>query len=178
MVKLRAYVPIFLALALCAAGPASASEQDRLAMFLRGFFGDRDGSDEHQERYTAAFVDLSGHGRSEVIVHLWSGGWCGSGGCTTLVLEDRNGAFRLVSEISISNPPIRVLTTRSHGWRDLGVMVSGGGIRQAYETKLSFDGSTYPTDPTVPPAKPMAVQQGRTVISPKDPVQSVQFNPG
>ena len=174
---MRASVPVLFALAVCAAGPASASEQDRLASFLRGFFAGRDGADEHQERYTAAFVDLSGHGRSEAIVHLLSNGWCGSGGCTTLVLEDRNGAFRLVSEIPISNPPIRVLTTRSHGWRDLGVMVSGGGIRRAYEAKLSFDGSTYPTDPTVSPAKPMAVQQGRTVISPKDPVRSVQFNP-
>jgi hypothetical protein len=37
-------------------------------------------------RYIAAFKDLNGDGNLEGIVYLVGGKWCGSGGCTTLIL--------------------------------------------------------------------------------------------
>jgi len=58
-----------------------------------------------------------------------------------------------------------MLRTKSHGWRDIGVMVQGGGIIQEYEAALRFDGRTYPTNPTVPPATPLARTTGKILIA-------------
>ena len=39
----------------------------------------------------------------------------------------------------------------SHGWRNLIVSVSGGGIK-AHDAELEYNGKSYPTNPTVAPA--------------------------
>ncbi len=101
-------------------------------------------------RYFAAFVDLKDDGKQEVIVYVTdaTGGWCGSGGCTTLVLVPDNSAYKIVSRIVTTRPSIRVLATKSNGWHDLSVRVQGGGILRPYEAKLSFNGKTYPFSPS------------------------------
>jgi hypothetical protein len=99
-----------------------------------------------------SFVDLNDDGEKEVIVHVISQSVCGTGGCPTLVLAPQQSPFRVVSRISITRPPIRVLNTKSHGWHDLAVWVAGGGIQPGYEAALRFDGKSYATNPTVPPA--------------------------
>jgi len=83
-----------------------------------------------------------------------------------LVLSSQDSDYRIISEVSITRPPIRVLNTRTNGWHDLGVVVQGGGILNAYESKLSFDGTSYPDNPTVPPAQPLKhTAAGKVVIS-------------
>ena len=109
--------------------------------------------DEKSTRYVAAFSDLNGDGTLEAIVYLISNGWCGSGGCNTLVLTPAGDSWKVVGNIAITRPPIRVLASSSHGWRSLGVWVQGGGIQPGYEAELPFDGKTYPRNPTVPPAR-------------------------
>jgi hypothetical protein len=131
----------------------------------RGYVAHQAVSAAEPTRYAAAFTNLSGQGRSEVVVRLSGGGWCGSGGCTTLVLADERGAFKLVSKITITQLPIRVLDTRSHGWRDLGVTVGGGGIQKAFEATLSYDGRTYTANPSALPARPPALRTGHVLIS-------------
>jgi hypothetical protein len=43
--------------------------------------------------------------------------------------------------------------------------VQGGGIQSGYEAKLSFDGTEYASNPTVPPSEPLATNvKGRVVI--------------
>lgn len=51
--------------------------------------------------------------------------------------------------------PVRVLDSRSNGWRDLTVTVQGGGRIEPVEIELAFDGESYPTNPSVPPARPL-----------------------
>jgi hypothetical protein len=46
-----------------------------------------------------------------------------------------------------------VLNTKSNGWHDISVVVAGGGIQPGYEAVLSFDGKTYPSNPSTPPAR-------------------------
>ncbi|MEQ1742269.1 MAG: hypothetical protein ABL869_07220 [Candidatus Nitrotoga sp.] len=46
-----------------------------------------------------------------------------------------------------------MLSTSSNGWHSIGVWVQGGGIQHGYEAELSFDGKTYPRNPTVSPSK-------------------------
>ena len=131
------------------------SQQDKaLANFLRDYLGKPDPSLESQgpTRYAAAFVDLRDNGTKEVIVYI-TGDWCGTGGCNTLVLAPKGTSYEVITNLTITWPPVRVLATKSHGWHDISVWVQGGGIQPGYEAKLSFDGKTYPSNPSVPPAQ-------------------------
>ena len=69
----------------------------------------------------------------------------------------------MVADISVSRPPIRVSPHSSNGWRNLLVHVSGGGT-PSHETELEFDGRSYPSNPTVPPAEPAADTKGAVVV--------------
>ncbi len=42
--------------------------------------------EEGPTRYSAAFVGLSGRSKGEAVIYLTGQQWCGSGGCTALVL--------------------------------------------------------------------------------------------
>ena len=132
----------------------SSDQMDSLKKFLQNYVGNSDHNRTTQ--YSSAFVDLRDDGTQEVIVYLTGDGWCGSGGCTTLVLVPRDSSYTVVTKIIIVRPPIRMLVTKSNGWHDIAVRVQGGGIINAYEAELSFNGKTYPRNPSVPPARRLA----------------------
>lgn len=102
--------------------------------------------------YAAAYVDLNGDGIDEAVVYFESRGSCGSGGCRLYVLRSRRGFWHRVSGHTIIRRPIRVLRTRHNGWRDISVNVRGDVFVENYHAALPFDGSTYPLNPTMPPA--------------------------
>jgi hypothetical protein len=115
--------------------------------------------------FLAAETDLNGDGQDEVVVHVTSRDYCGSGGCVTLVLQRTGQGYRTMMRASVTRPPIRVLETRHQGWKDIGVTVSGGGAGPAYEAALAFDGRRYPSNPTTPPARPVKDAPGVTLIA-------------
>jgi len=115
--------------------------------------------------FLSAETDLNGDGQDEVVVHVTSRDYCGSGGCVTLVLQRTGQGYRTVMRASVTRPPIRVLETRHQGWKDIGVTVSGGGAGPAYEAALAFDGRRYPSNPTTPPARPVKDAAGVTLIA-------------
>jgi hypothetical protein len=150
---------------LLAACSLAAAQDDSLQRFLQKYASDAGvrASDDHGTRYIAKFVQLRDGSRQEVIVYLMGSDWCGTGGCDTLILVPENSSYTIVAEIGIVHPPIRVLDTKSHGWRDIGVWVAGGDIQPGYETRLRFDGTGYPGNPTVPPAEPLAARTKGTI---------------
>ncbi|MEJ8630954.1 hypothetical protein P0F65_16050 [Sphingomonas sp. I4] len=88
--------------------------------------------DRKLTRYDHALSDLNGDGRPEALVYAWQGreggrdmNLCGSGGCNLTVLSLTPTGYRVVSTISITRPPIRVLAGMSNGWHDLSVLVAG-----------------------------------------------------
>jgi hypothetical protein len=146
------------------ATPPSSAEQS-LKRFLQGYARTGDFEDDKTTQYFDALVDLNGDGRNEAIVYLMGRPWCGSGGCRTLILARNGASWKVVKHITITRPPIRVLSSTSHGWHDISVWVAGGGILQAYEAELRFDGKTYPGNPSVPPARKLEGKvPGETVI--------------
>lgn len=108
-------------------------------------------SKELQYDYVA--VDLNRDKRAEVLVYV-AGPACGTGGCGIKVIEQTDSGWRLVTETSIGWSPVRILRTSTNGWRDLGVVVAGGGVTKSYEVRLRFNGKSYPTNPSVAPAEP------------------------
>jgi hypothetical protein len=120
-------------------------------------------ADLQTTQFDAVPVHLHGDDRTQWIVYLSGGGWCGSGGCTMLVLEPTATSFHTIAYTTITWPPIRVLDTQTHGWHDLGVLVAGGGILNGYEARLRFSGRRYPGNPSLQP--PTHLSKGQTVLA-------------
>ncbi len=98
----------------------------------------------------AAQADLDGDGIPEVVILATDPHWCGSGGCTLFVLARAGDRPRTVSRSTISRAPIRMLATRTGGWRDLVVGIGGGGLA-AGEVVLRWTGDGYPLNPSLAP---------------------------
>ncbi len=140
------------------------SDESSLKDYLQTFSSDKNA------RFVAAFRDLNSDGVNEAIVYLLGNEWCGSGGCNTLILSRDGNTWRIVSNITISRPPILILKGITNRWHDIGVLVQGGGVKTSYEAELSFDGKSYPRNPSVPPAKRMEETTlfDNVIISTKD----------
>ena len=154
--------------ALAASPPAPPSPRTRLESELKRWVQARVGrEDAGTVEYTPVLVDLNGDRAPEALVYLSGRNWCGSGGCNLYILQRRAGGWRLVNPVTITNPPIRILSTKSRGWGDIGVLVRGGGVGPPYEAVLRFNGARYPGNPTIAPAfRGRAGTPGRTLISP------------
>ena len=134
----------------------SSSTHESLKTFLQDYLRKPSFGDDKSTRFFAAFVDLHGNGIRDAVVYITGDGWCGSGGCNTLILKPQGNIWKVVTTITITRPPIRVLDAKSYGWRNIGVWVQGGGIQPGYEAELRYDGKTYPRNPSVPPARRLA----------------------
>jgi hypothetical protein len=118
---------------------------------------------DYEAHYFDAAADLNGDGTPEAIAYVAGPMVCGTGGCPVLVFAPAADGYRLVSRISVVQPPVRLAPRSSQGWRNLVVGVGGGGMA-AGNAELKFDGTSYPTNPTVPPAEPLADPAGGEVL--------------
>lgn len=129
-------------------------------------------ADDGALTYAHAYVDLNGDGTDEVLAYVMGPMVCGSGGCNLYVLapegEDGGEGWRVVTRTSVTRTPVGVLTTSTNGWRDLAVSIGGGGA-QAGWVRLTYDGRTYPTNPTAPPATPLDGAPDVTTLIASDP---------
>ena len=94
--------------------------------------------------FTAASVDLNQDAQPDAVVLVRSADWCGSGGCTMLIFKGTVNGYLLVSQSTITTPPIRILPTSQFGWSDLIVHSNGTG-----DVVLRFDGAGYPSNPSL-----------------------------
>ena len=133
-------VPLFLLWATLLT-PAQ-SKPDELRGFLQNYIGTAENG--KATNYSFALVDLNDDGKKEVIVYLSSDGWCGTAGCTMLILAPNGASYRLVTRIPAVRPPIGVLPSKSNGWHDIGVVARTNGVEPLFQAILSFDGKAYP----------------------------------
>jgi len=131
---------------------SGSGREEAVRKLVYDYVGASADSDLRQVRYLSSLADLKDDGRLEAIVYLMDNEWCGSGGCTMLILAPKDSSYEVVTKITVTRPPIRILKTKTNGWHDLSVFVAGGGIVPGYDAKLSFDGSTYPSNPSTAPA--------------------------
>ena len=166
---MRANFEISMAvIGLLSATAAKAAAPPGVTAFVR---------DHKLTRYSVTLIDLNGDGHSEALIYAMAtsngGGQpdlCGSGGCDLYVLSLSKAGYRQVTNTTITQLPIRVMPSVSHGWHDLSVQVAGGGIIPGYEARLRFDGHSYPSNPSEPPAIRLKDTSGKIVIKANPPV--------
>jgi hypothetical protein len=124
-----------------------------------------DARERDQIRYSLAMADLDADGTQEAILHLFGTmAVCGSGGCGLEVLVRDGEGWLVAHDTSIGHPPIRMLQSASHGWRDLSIAFNDGG--RARQMRLRFDGRCYPWNPSGPPSEPVSSDApGRMLIT-------------
>ena len=120
--------------------------------WIKANYKDAVTSDLGKLQYATAEVDLDGDGTPEVLAYLGGPMFCGTGGCNLVVLKrakeaDGSEGFRKMGETSVVQLPVGVLDTKTHGWRDIGVAVSGGGMAEGI-SRLRFNGKAYPENAT------------------------------
>lgn len=115
-------------------------------------------------RVNTTEVDLNDDGYRDVLAYVHGETLCGTGGCNLFILQAKKGTYELITELTITWPPIRVLESKSNGWQDIAVWVQGGGIQPGYEARLRFDGKTYPSNPSLVAAEKGVPARGKIVI--------------
>ena len=135
-------------------------DEASLVGFLRNYLG---GEQDKTTRYSAAPVtlDTAGH---ETLVYVTGRSWCGSGGCTALLLRPNNKSFAVLDRFTLVRLPIAVLPSRTNGWHDLAMSVEGGGPVPGRMAILRFDGHRYPNNPSMAPKLATDVADGGTKV--------------
>src|SRR6266581_4426971 len=86
-----------------------AATEESVKKFLQNYTKTPYLPEDKVTRYFDALVDLNGDGK-EVIVYLTGPQWCGSGGCTALILAPERSSYTVVTKLTVAQRPIRVLT--------------------------------------------------------------------
>ncbi len=87
-------------------------------------------------------IDLNSDGKDEYFVRLFGSYFCGSGGCTFLLL-DRYA--EVITKFTVSTPPFYVFKETHKGWKILSVFSAGEN------RLLKFNGKSYPSNPSIAP---------------------------
>jgi len=74
----------------------------------------------------------------------------GTGGCSSAIFKQENGEYRLLSRFSLVNNPIIISNKKTKGYKDIIMYVSGGGI-ESFFAQIKYDGTTYPSNPSIEP---------------------------
>lgn len=147
-----------LVLTACATAPAvddtAPASDGNLSAVVAQF------TEEDSPQYQHALVDLDNDGTDDALVLLEGMGWCGSGGCTMLVLKGTNAGYVVVSNTTVTRAPLRVSKPVSNGWRDLIVHSDDA------ERLMQFDGDAYPPNPSMQPSATKAQIDSAEIILP------------
>ncbi|MGO4999519.1 hypothetical protein [Oceanisphaera sp. W20_SRM_FM3] len=117
--------------------------------------------------YQHGFFDLNSDGVEDALVLLTGSDWCGSGGCTLLVLEGKVlsppnmlPSFNVISQSTVTRTPVGVADSKSQRWHD--VIVHSGGE----EKILQSDGQHYPHNASMQPAATAEQLNGAKIVLP------------
>lgn len=98
--------------------------------------------DEQSRKFRLFEHNLNKDPEKEIFVGLTGSNFCGSGGCTVLLLSSKGD---LISRFTVTGNPILIGDTNTKGWKDL-ILHSDGK-----DHLMKFDGKTYPSNPSTQP---------------------------
>ena len=100
-------------------------------------------------------IDLNNDGNEEIFVRFISSYFCGSGGCTFLLL-DKYG--EVITKFTVTRAPIFVESTQVNGWSVL--LVKDAGVFK----ELTYENGSYPSNPSVLPKAPYDAPSGHAQV--------------
>jgi hypothetical protein len=98
--------------------------------------------DSFSRRFILFEYDLDNNGSNEIFTGFTGPFFCGSGGCTILLLA-ANGD--IITTFTVTDYPVVIASSTTNGWKDL-YLESRGKFHLA-----TFNGKTYPSNPTLLP---------------------------
>lgn len=100
-------------------------------------------------------IDLNNDGNEEIFVRFIGSYFCGSGGCTFLLL-DKYG--EVITKFTVTRAPIFVESTQVNGWSVL--LVKDAGVLK----ELTYENGSYPSNPSVLPKAPYDAPSGHAQV--------------
>lgn len=97
---------------------------------------------EADRKFQYENIDLNGDGITETFVRFSSPYYCGSGGCTFLLLDNHQ---KIITKFTVMEAPIYVQKITKNGWAVL--LINDRGVFK----ELSFNGKKYPSNPSILP---------------------------
>lgn len=116
---------------------------DRIGHYLASEYltaGDQRAIADEQRKFQLYQTDLNGDGQPKVFVNFITSYFCGTGGCTLLLLSPER---ELITEFTVTRTPLWAEPTTENGWRVL-LARSDGELK-----KLVYRDGTYPPNPSV-----------------------------
>ncbi|MEN2280516.1 hypothetical protein AAGF08_00160 [Algoriphagus sp. SE2] len=95
--------------------------------------------DSADRKYMYDQIDLNADGNKEILVGLAGPYFCGSGGCTLLLLTNHGD---VITRFSVVKYPVFIDQESTNGWKNL-ILFSGSENRI-----VSFDEQNYPSNPS------------------------------
>jgi hypothetical protein len=116
-------------------------------------------------------VDLNDDGKNEYLVGLVGSYFCGSGGCSMLVLNSSYGVNTKMTVVGFPvyvGPPASKEVTK--GYSNLYVYSKGKG-----NVKMAWNGSKYPTNPSTAPVVSDKVIEGKFAFLDENSLEKYSF---
>lgn len=110
---------------------------------------------EADRKYQFHKIDLNADGIEEIFLRFESTFFCGSGGCTYLLLDSE---FNKITHFTVMNAPVFVEPTSENGWKLL-LVKSEGELKE-----LKFEDGSYPSNPSVVHKAPYDAPSGHAQV--------------
>jgi len=140
---------------------AALIAEDELVVNIRNFLindylkNDLEYLPESDRKFQFYKIDLNDDGSSETFVRFMTSYFCGSGGCTFLLLDNNE---EIITRFSVTRAPIFIEKTKRNGWAVL--LVKDAGIFK----ELVYENGTYPSNPSLLPKAPYDKSSGHAEV--------------
>lgn len=111
--------------------------------------------EEKDRKFQFYKVDLNSDGKDETFVRFMTSYFCGTGGCTFLLLDHKG---EIITKFTVTRAPIFVEQTEVNGWALL--LVKDAGVFK----ELTYKNGTYPSNPSVLPKAPYDAPSGHAEV--------------
>ncbi|QLE02281.1 hypothetical protein HX109_12195 [Galbibacter sp. BG1] len=130
---------------------------EKIAAYLRDDYlkDDIDILDTSERKFQLYEIDLNEDGQKEVFINFMTRYFCGTGGCSMLLL---NSELSKITNFSVMNPPLFVEKIKKNGWRIL-LIKDRGELKE-----LVYKDGSYPSNPSVLPKAPYDAPSGHAEI--------------
>jgi hypothetical protein len=129
---------------------------DNLRNFLKSYTAaDYEFLTENDKRFQFYRVDLNDDGNEEIFIRFMGPYFCGSGGCTFLLLDNYG---EVITRFTVTRAPIFIEPTKVNGWSLL--LVRDSGVFK----ELTYENGSYPGNPSVLPKAPYDAPSGHATV--------------